>query len=119
MAEDLNTIALTTVDIAQDYVRRRTGNNPDEDEYLRQWSSYLQNLSGIISSTASSIAPDQPEYVILSQKLNLTRQQIGFLHEYYSLDSFDLVFHGLTQQVAMIAGPHGPGVPPARPPRRL
>lgn len=120
MADELTSKALDTIAFAEDYLRRRVVDSQDAEERER-----IEDLSGRLRQSASrlldvepTIGPQQPAYRYLSQQLDLTRQHIQDLHEYYDYASVDLVFQILNHQLAMLAGPHGPGWGKPRPPKK-
>lgn len=111
MPDELIEKALNTVRVAQKYLdtRHDSSLSPQERDYIRDWRRALDDVAGRLASSNVEIAPNEPRRRYLSEQFDLTRRHIADLHEYYDLASVDVVLQTLQQQVAMIAGPHGPG----------
>ena len=111
MPDELIDKALDTVRVAQQYLDRRTASSQSAEEraYLDEWRRTLEPVANQLAITYVVIAPFEPRRRYLSEQFDLTRRHIEDLHEYYDLPSVDVVLRTLHQQVAMIAGPHGPG----------
>ncbi len=111
------------VENAQDYltVRKSQVQDAAELERIDDWSKRLLDRLTAIQQinvqyqgtpAEAAVAPDdKPTYIILSEQLDLTGQQLQQLHDWYPYEKVEQVMMALEQYLGnfMAAGPHGPG----------
>jgi siroheme synthase len=111
---ELTSKALEIIQEADIYLNnRQAGKDAAELARIQEWLTALRESATMLTSGVVVIdLGHEPGYKMLSEQLDLTRQHIQELQEWYPYSNVDLVYRTLHHQLQTLAGPQGPGAGP-------